>query len=355
MSRRCLRRGPAEEHGEPSWVRFMSTARHMADSERRRLCGRTGDATPRRRSRADREAPCSLARAGAEGGSSTAVRTRAEDVTLSAARRRRQRSALLAICAIAVCLVLVLASLEAAHLVKMLAFESRYLPICRIETARRLVSLTFDDGPDPAYSSRAIALLERHDGHGTFFVIGSRAKRYPALLAAESDAGMELGNHTWSHVSLDGLSTSEAVAQVERTEVVLTEAGERSGLFRAPFGDISADQSRALARSRLLPIHWSLAVDNYVGELGMSPSDAADSLARVVRSGDIILAHDARIGSGENAEERRRAFETLELLLPRLRASGFRVVPVGELLTQGSKVRATPRPWFWQSGFTCPQ
>lgn len=269
------------------------------------------------------------------------------------ARRRRPRNALLAICAVAVCLLL--ASLEAAHLVKISAFESRYLPVCRIETARRLVFVTFDDGPDPAYSSRVIALLERYEGHGTFFVIGSRAKQYPALLTAESDAGMELGNHTWSHVRLDGLSTGEAAAQVERTEVVLSEAGARSGLFRAPFGEFSADQSRALARSRLLPIHWSLAVDHYVDELGMSPSDAADTLARVVRSGDIILAHDARIGGRENAAERLRAFETLLLRLPRLRSSGFRFVPVGELLSQGSKVRATPRPWFWQSGFTCPR
>jgi peptidoglycan/xylan/chitin deacetylase (PgdA/CDA1 family) len=269
------------------------------------------------------------------------------------ARRRRPRNALLAICAVAVCLLL--ASLEAAHLVRISAYEPQYLPVCRIGTARKFVSLTFDDGPDPAYSSRVIALLERYEGHGTFFVIGSRAKRYPALVAAESAAGMELGNHTWSHARLKELSTRQAVAQVERAEVVLSEAGVRSGLFRAPFGDISADQSRALARSRLIPIHWSLAIDHYVGELGMSPSDAADSLARVVRGGDIILAHDARIGSGENTEERIRAFETLVLLLPRLRASGFRFVPVGDLLSQGSRVRATPRPWFWQSGFSCPQ
>jgi peptidoglycan/xylan/chitin deacetylase (PgdA/CDA1 family) len=144
------------------------------------------------------------------------------------------------------------------------------------------------------------------------------------------------------------------IAQVERTDVVLSELSARSGLFRAPFGDMTADQSRALAQSGSLPIHWSLAVDHYVGELGMSPSDAAESLARDVRRGDIILAHDAQIGHRDVQDERRRAFETLVLLLPKLRASGFRFVPVTELLAEGSKVRATPRPWFWQSGFACP-
>ena len=84
MSGRCLRRGPVAEYGGSFRVRFMSTARHTGDSERQRVCGRTSDGTSRRRSRADRDAPCSLARAGAEGESSTAMRTRSADVTLSA-------------------------------------------------------------------------------------------------------------------------------------------------------------------------------------------------------------------------------------------------------------------------------
>jgi peptidoglycan/xylan/chitin deacetylase (PgdA/CDA1 family) len=69
------------------------------------------------------------------------------------------------ICAAAVCLFLV--SLEAARLVKISGYESRYLPVCRIETAGRLMSLTFDDGPDHTYASQIIALLERYDGRGT--------------------------------------------------------------------------------------------------------------------------------------------------------------------------------------------
>lgn len=265
---------------------------------------------------------------------------------------RLGRRKALAVIAAAVCLFLV--SLEAVHLVMISAYEPRYLPVCRVDTTERLVSLTFDDGPDPAYSSRIIALLERYDGRGTFFLIGSRASRYPHLVSAELEAGMELGNHTWSHVRQDLVSTTEMIAQVERTDMFLSAAGGRSGLFRAPFGDMTADQSRALAQSGSLPIHWSLAVDHYVGGLGMSPSDAAASLARDVRRGDIILAHDAQIGPRDVQEERRRAFETLVLLLPKLHASGFRFVPTTELLAEGSKVRATPRPWFWQSGFACP-
>jgi len=66
--------------------------------------------------------------------------------------RRGRRRALAVICAGAVCPFLV--SLEAVHLVMISAYESRYLPVCRVDTSERLVSLTFDDGPDPTYTSR---------------------------------------------------------------------------------------------------------------------------------------------------------------------------------------------------------
>ena len=284
------------------------------------------------------------------GGPAPGETDRLTSATDGNSRRGRRRA--LVVIATAVCLLLV--PLQAVHLVFISAYGSQYLPVCRVDTTERLVSLTFDDGPDPTYTPRVIALLERYDGRGTFFLIGSRASRYPHLVSAELEAGMELGNHTWSHVRQDLLSTAEMITQVERTDVILSEAGARSGLFRAPFGDMTAEQARALAQSGSLPIHWSIAVDHYVGGLGMSPSDAAESIASEVQRGDIILAHDAEIGDPDVRDERRRAFQTLVLLLPKLRASGFRLVPVTELLAAGSKVRATPRPWFWQSGFACP-
>jgi hypothetical protein len=70
----------------------------------------------------------------------------------------------------------------------------------------------------------------------------------------------------------------------------------------------------------------------------MSPSDATESPARDVRGrGDVILAHDAQIGHRDVQDERGRAFETLVLLLPELRASGFRFVPGTELLAEARR------------------
>jgi peptidoglycan/xylan/chitin deacetylase (PgdA/CDA1 family) len=151
------------------------------------------------------------------------------------------------------------------------------------------------------------------------------------------------------------MTAAQAIDQADRMRAVLTEAGVTSRLFRPPFGEINPEQLSALRRSDYVPIHWSLAVDHYVGGLGMRPSVAAASLFEDLRSGDIILAHDAGTGSSRQRLERRRAVEALDLLLRELEVAGYRVVPVNELLNQGPGVKAKPREWFWQSGFECPR
>ncbi len=64
------------------------------------------------------------------------------------------------------------------------AVLERFTPnlVWRVNTARPLVALSFDDGPDPEYTPKVLAILARHAAHATFFVIGERAMRYPELI-----------------------------------------------------------------------------------------------------------------------------------------------------------------------------
>lgn len=93
-------------------------------------------------------------------------------------------------------------TLEVAHLVTISAYEPRILPICRIVTSQPVVPLTFDDGPDATFTPAILDLLEQNDARATSFLIGSRLEENADLVSREPDAGMELGNHTWSHTSL---------------------------------------------------------------------------------------------------------------------------------------------------------
>ena len=222
-------------------------------------------------------------------------------------------------------------------------------PICRVATTDRVIALSFDDGPDPSLTPRVLALLRRTGTRATFFVIGSRARVAPVLIRGEVAAGEEVGDHTWSHPHLGSLDARQTAAQVTSTERLLNRLGAGVTLFRAPFGEITPSELSAVSAAGLRAIHWSIPLDHYVGGLGLSPSAAAEAIARTIRPGDIVLAHDAVLGP-----EREEAFRTLEVLLPRLTSRGFEVTTVGRLLATGTPVPARPRPWFWQTGFDCP-
>jgi peptidoglycan/xylan/chitin deacetylase (PgdA/CDA1 family) len=182
--------------------------------------------------------------------------------------------------------------------------------------------------------------------------MGSHASAFPELLREESDGGMELGNHTWSHPRLQTLSTAEATAEIERTQnELLRSTGAAPQLFRAPFGLITPDELRSVEAMGLTPVHWSIPLDHYVDGLALDPTQAAAQLLGDIRPGDIILAHDARDGG----IDRSAAMATLRILLPALDRRGIDVTTVSELLSQGVPVRATPRLWFWQDGFSCPR
>jgi peptidoglycan/xylan/chitin deacetylase (PgdA/CDA1 family) len=221
-------------------------------------------------------------------------------------------------------------------------------PICRVQTALPEVAMSFDDGPDEDYTPLVLMELTATQSTATFFVTGEHAASLPGLVDAIIASGNELGNHTWSHPDLTSLDEAEAFAEFARTADLLSSESVR--LVRAPSGEISAATLRRLRAAGFVPIGWSVPLDHYIEGLGLSPHAAATIIARTVKPGDIVLAHDADDGS----IDRHAAMQTIELLLPLLGKRGFSVVSVDTLLDDGSPVLATPRPWFWQSGFSCP-
>ena len=225
-------------------------------------------------------------------------------------------------------------------------------PICRVETTDRVVALTFDDGPDPTYTSTILEALRVNGAKATFFLTGVHADAHPSLVRDESKAGMEIGDHTWSHLRLTEASLETIRSEIERTDARIEETtGVKPRLFRAPHGDATTAGLAVVAQMGMTAVHWTIALDHYLGELKLDPRSAARRVAGDVHEGDIILAHDGRDGG----IDREPTVGSIGVLLPLLRDAGYRVVTVGELLATGTAVRAVPRPWFWQSGFTCPR
>lgn len=88
----------------------------------------------------------------------------------------------------------------------------------------KCVALTFDDGPDPEHTPRILAALDRWNAHGTFFVQGQFAAKYPELIRAEIAGGHIVGSHSWDHPQLNVLSAGAVSGQLESTDNAIAAA-----------------------------------------------------------------------------------------------------------------------------------
>jgi peptidoglycan/xylan/chitin deacetylase (PgdA/CDA1 family) len=215
---------------------------------------------------------------------------------------------------------------------------SRAHVVFRVSMRTRLVALTFDDGPDPRYTPIVLRLLAQYHAHATFFVIGLNVQAHPDLVRAELAAHDELGDHTWDHTDLETLAPDKVQDEIERGASALRDAGAPAPkYFRPPHGYTDEAVGLLADAHKYRTIFWDLAVEHYVNHSPTVPAGVDALLARV-RPGSIILAHDGGIPN------RARTMQALPLLLRGLRARGYRVVDVSQLLSAGKEANAPSPP-----------
>jgi peptidoglycan/xylan/chitin deacetylase (PgdA/CDA1 family) len=98
------------------------------------------------------------------------------------------------------------------------------------------VALTFDAGSDANAVPLILKTLEAHKVHATFFLTGKFCQKFPKECRAIADAGMEIGNHSYSHPHFTKLSYAQIRSQLERAEVEIIKVCGRGAkpLFRFP-------------------------------------------------------------------------------------------------------------------------
>jgi cellulose synthase/poly-beta-1,6-N-acetylglucosamine synthase-like glycosyltransferase/peptidoglycan/xylan/chitin deacetylase (PgdA/CDA1 family)/spore germination protein YaaH len=198
-----------------------------------------------------------------------------------------------------------------------------------------LVSLTFDDGPDPDWTPRILDVLRDKHVPATFFVVGENALAHPGLLNRIVDEGHALGNHSYTHPNFSTLSDGEARLEMNATErLVEAYTGRGMRLFRAPyFGDAeptTGDELQpALVAQESGYLNVGLHVDSEDWQQPGVDAIVANAVNAVIagnedRSGQIVLLHD---GGGDRAQ----TLAALPRIIDQLRARGFRFVPTSAL------------------------
>lgn len=159
--------------------------------------------------------------------------------------------------------------------------------VFRGDTSRKVVYLTFDDGPVPEVTPALLDILREAGVKATFFMVADNVRKYPDLAARVVAEGHSVGNHTFHHMRGTRYSTEEYMANVAKAAAILP----KTDLFRPPYGRLRFAEKRALLRQGYRIILWDVLTHDY--DAAYSTERLVEIVRKYVRKGSIINFHDS--------------------------------------------------------------
>jgi peptidoglycan/xylan/chitin deacetylase (PgdA/CDA1 family) len=167
------------------------------------------------------------------------------------------------------------------------------------------MALTFDDGPNPAWTPRLLEILAEHQVRATFFLVGKFAATEPALVRRIAAAGHVVGNHSWSHPNLALTASGRVRDELERTNSVLAHiTGQPVRFFRPPFGARRPAVLRIARELGLEPVLWNAITSDWSepseARIAEQLSGTIDRNRRRGQATDLVLHDGGHRGPGAN-------------------------------------------------------
>lgn len=194
-------------------------------------------------------------------------------------------------------------------------FSEKGVLLRKIDKNKKMVALTYDDGPS-IYTPRILKTLKENNSVATFFVVGNRVPTYSDTVKKAHDMGCEIGNHTYEHKSLPNLSETEVKRQISKTNKEVKKAiGEKPVIMRPTGGATNTNIKKWVGMPSII---WSVDTLDWKTRNAQSTKNA---VLNHVRDGDIVLMHDLY-------ESTAKASQTI---IPALVERGYQLVTVSEL------------------------
>ena len=194
-------------------------------------------------------------------------------------------------------------------------FSEKGVLLRKIDKNKKMVALTYDDGPS-IYTPRILKTLKENNSVATFFVVGNRVPMYSDTVKKAHDMGCEIGNHTYEHKSLPNLSETEVKRQISKTNKEVKKAiGEKPVIMRPTGGATNTNIKKWVGMPSII---WS--VDTLDWKTRNADSTRRAVLNRV-KDGDIVLMHDLYSATATASET----------IIPELVRRGYQLVTVSEL------------------------
>lgn len=212
-----------------------------------------------------------------------------------------------------------------AGMIKRKEMEPTGKVVWDVVTSKKVISLTFDDGPSPTYTPQVLAILKQYNARATFFEVGNKMERFPNVVRQVVQDGHELGNHSMTHPYKNRFGLERMRLEIFQADQIIQKyQPNHPKLFRPPGGYIDNILLHEAIKQGYKVVLWS-----YHQELKDWSQPGAQVMAnhviRHARNGDIILLHD---GGGDRSQ----TIQALKIILPALKQKGYQFVSVSELL-----------------------
>jgi peptidoglycan/xylan/chitin deacetylase (PgdA/CDA1 family) len=170
---------------------------------------------------------------------------------------------------------------------------------------KKVLFLSFDDGPDPVWTPEVLAILAKHDAHATFFELGSMQAAHPGLREQVLAAGNTIGSHSITHPQLTAISPAK-----RRHEIF---DGPRSTCFRPPYGATNAKVRADIKAAGMVQVLWDVDPRDWARP---GTNAIVQNILMHAHRRNIILLHD---GGGNRSQ----TIAALDKVLPLLKAQGY--------------------------------
>ncbi len=165
-------------------------------------------------------------------------------------------------------------------------------------TGNAKVALTFDDGPDPAWTPKVLDRLKKAKVTATFCVVGTQVRKHPELVRRIVREGHQLCNHSWNHdLDLARRPIAEIRADLVRTNKEIRRAVPDAEVpfYRQPGGRWTAEVVKVARKLDMRSLHWTVDPQDWAKP---TAATIAKRVKRTAKPGAVVLLHD---GGGDRA------------------------------------------------------
>lgn len=198
--------------------------------------------------------------------------------------------------------------------------SSRRVPVYKVDTNEKQVAISFDAAWGADKTQEIIDVLAEYNCTATFFLVGFWVDKYPEMVKAIDDAGLEIGTHSNTHPDMAKLSRESVKSELETSMNKITAiTNKKVEVFRPPYGSYNNTLLSVCDELGLTAIQWD--VDSLDWK-GLSAAQVTDRVMKRAGNGSIILMHN-------NADH---VVDSTRLTLDWLTKNDYKVTSVGELV-----------------------